>query len=66
MTQELQPVELTVVDTNTAEWVGFPIPERSQAAAKSVPPTCGRRLRREPRAAAVGRYLPVTQGQSGR
>jgi hypothetical protein len=25
--QELQPVELTVVDTTTAEWVGFPIPE---------------------------------------
>jgi quercetin dioxygenase-like cupin family protein len=27
VTQDLQPVELTVVDTNTAEWVGFPIPE---------------------------------------
>jgi hypothetical protein len=29
MTQELQPVELTVVDTNIAEWIGFPIPQRS-------------------------------------
>ncbi|MGY1644239.1 cupin domain-containing protein [Geodermatophilus sp. SYSU D00703] len=27
MTLELQPVDLTVVDTTTAEWVGFPIPE---------------------------------------
>jgi quercetin dioxygenase-like cupin family protein len=27
MAQDLQPVELTVVDTNTAEWVAFPIPE---------------------------------------
>ena len=27
MTQELQPVELTAVDTNTAEWSGFPIPQ---------------------------------------
>jgi quercetin dioxygenase-like cupin family protein len=27
MTEDLQPVELTVVDTNAAEWVGFPIPE---------------------------------------
>jgi anti-sigma factor ChrR (cupin superfamily) len=25
MTQALQPVELTVVDTNTREWIGFPI-----------------------------------------
>jgi quercetin dioxygenase-like cupin family protein len=27
MTQELQPVELTAVDTNAAEWVNFPVPE---------------------------------------
>lgn len=27
MTDELEPVELTVVDTNTTEWVKFPIPE---------------------------------------
>src|SRR3954453_13237464 len=26
-TPELQPVELTVVDTNTAEWTLFPIPQ---------------------------------------
>ena len=27
MTQDLRPVELTVVDTNTAEWGTFPIPQ---------------------------------------
>jgi anti-sigma factor ChrR (cupin superfamily) len=27
MTEELKPVELAVVDTNTQEWVPFPIPQ---------------------------------------
>jgi anti-sigma factor ChrR (cupin superfamily) len=27
MTDKLAPVELTVVDTNSTEWVGFPIPQ---------------------------------------
>ena len=25
MTEAMKPVELTVVDTNTAEWQGFPV-----------------------------------------
>jgi quercetin dioxygenase-like cupin family protein len=27
MADALQPVELTVVDTNTTQWIGFPIPQ---------------------------------------
>ncbi|SFK72767.1 cupin domain-containing protein [Geodermatophilus ruber] len=28
MSETLQPVELTVIDTNRQEWIGFPIPEQ--------------------------------------
>ena len=27
MSDDLKPVELTAVDTNTQEWIGFPIPQ---------------------------------------